>query len=808
MKKYTVKGMSCAVCAQKVENAVSKVDGVENCSVNLITGTLSVNGATVDETIIKAVQDAGYSVQLQTEPTQSAKKATEKLGFRLVLSCVTVLVLMYITMGVVMWGFPFVSAFKNPFALAVIQFILATAVMVINRKFFISGAKSILNGSPNMDALVSLGSGASLIYSVVITVIIAIEQFSGNIMTATVQLHGLYYESSAMILALITVGKTLESVAKGRTTNAITSLMSLAPSTATLIIDGKEKIVVVSQIAVGDETIVRAGGKFACDGVIISGECSVDESALTGESVPVDKTVGDTVSSATTIKSGYAIVKAQRVGEDTTLSEIVKTVENANASKARISRVADKISAIFVPIVFGIAIITTLAWFIGSGDIGFSLGRGISVIVISCPCALGLATPVAVMVGSGMGARCGVLYKSAQSLENAGRIKTVALDKTGTITLGKPVVTDVIAFDNENELTSVAYSLEKLSEHPLGVAIAEEFSDAKAVEIKDFTTLSGSGVSGMIEDQIVYGGNVKFICSVAIITDEQKRQSEKLQEQGKTVVAFSRGGKVLGLIALQDEIKQDAQFAVERFKEMGIETVIITGDSEIVAKAVAKKIGVERYFASVLPNGKAEILEKLKLNGKTAFVGDGINDAPALTVSDLGIAIGTGTEIAIDSAQVVLPSGNLMGVVNTLKIGQKTLKNIKQNLFWAFLYNCLAIPIACGALVPLGITLTPAIGALAMSLSSVCVVTNALRLNFYKEEKTKKIVEKAMEFTFKIEGMMCPHCEARVKTTIESIDGVTVADVNYKKGTAIVKAEKDVKVAVETAIKEQGYKVL
>ncbi|MBQ8882941.1 MAG: heavy metal translocating P-type ATPase [Clostridia bacterium] len=820
MRIYEVSGMSCAVCAGKVEKAVSEVSGVESCSVNLLTGKLSLTGNASDEQIITAIENAGYGVKMPKpanfagEITKKTDEETKNLIVRLVSSCVLVVMLMYVSMGVVMWGFPFIPALHNPVAIALIELLITLVVVALNRKFFISGAKSVIHGSPNMDTLVALGSGASILYSLVITFVIAYDTSNGNLAGAHAHLHGLYYESGAMILTLITVGKTLESFAKGKTTSAISALMSLTPKTATVIRDGVEQVIAVEELRVGDETVIRAGGKFSCDGIIVNGLGSVDESALTGESIPVDKAVGDRVSTATTLVSGYLVVKAEKVGEETTISEIIKTVENANATKAPIAKLADKVSSVFVPVVMAIALIVTVVWLIISGgDIGFSLGRGISVLVISCPCALGLATPVAIMVGSGVGAKNGVLFKSAESLETAGRIKTVALDKTGTLTQGKPFVTDIVAFnEDEKEFIDLAYSLEKYSEHPLAKAIVEEFADrASAIEIEDFATLSGNGVSAKINGATVYGGSVRFTRSLMDISEEMEKKAEELSSDGKTVTVFARDSKVVGFIALADREKTDAVEAIAELKVLGVETVMITGDSQPVAKAVCKKVGIDRYFASVLPVDKEKIVNELKTSAKTAMVGDGINDAPALTSADLGVAIGAGAEIAISSAQVVLPGDKLWGLVNTIKIGRNTLKNIKQNLFWAFFYNALAIPVASGAFVSLGFTLNPMLGALTMSLSSFCVVTNALRLNFYKsknsDKKQKKEI-KTMEFTLKVEGMMCPHCEARVKQTVEGIVGVKTVVVDYKKGTVVFSADSDITATVKSAIENQGYKVL
>ena len=800
--------MSCAVCATTVEKAVKNLDEVKSCSVNLLTGTLSVEGTATDKQIESAVVGAGYGIKTHRNKDNGEKTASEtkKLALRLIFSCFLSVALMYFSMGVVMWHFPLPTALENPVIIALIQFALTISVVIINRKFFISGTKSVLKGSPNMDTLVSLGSGASLIYSIVVSVLLIVDYASGNGASSWAKLHSLYYESSAMILTLITVGKTLEAVAKGKTTSAISSLIALTPKSATILVDGQEKIVAIDEIKVGDEIVIKAGGTIACDGIIVGGNASINESALTGESIPVDKTVGDGVSCATTVTSGYIVVKAEKVGENTMISEIVKTVENANSQKAPIAKIADKISGIFVPGVLAIALVATIVWLIASGSISQAVSIGTSVLVISCPCALGLATPVAIMVGSGVGAKNGVLYKTAQSLELAGRIKIVALDKTGTLTLGKPEVTDIIAYGKN--LNDLAYSLEKRSEHPLAVAITNALLGANEIEIKDFTTHIGNGVSASVGGGKVYGGSVKFISSIITLSENQTEQIQSLQSSGKTVTAFCQNDELVGIIALADKIKPDAKDCIEKLNELGIETVMLTGDDKTVASAVAGEVGIKKYYASVMPNQKSEIVQALKEQGKTAMVGDGINDAPALVSADLGIAIGTGKEIAIESAGVVLPGESLSGLVNAIKIGKLMLRNIKQNLFWAFLYNTLAIPLACGIFAPLGFTLSPMVGALAMSLSSVCVVGNALRINFYQAQTEKKRKEKNMEYTLKIEGMMCPHCQARVKTAIESVSGVTSVEVDYKKGTAVVVASADNKAQVIETVEKQGYKVI
>lgn len=814
MKKFDVKGMSCAACSARVEKAVSAVEGVDFCAVNLLTNSMTVDGNANESDIIHAVEKAGYFANLAGAKKQAAEKETEQSETRILLKRLFVslgflLVLMYVSMGYVMWGFPFFAFFDaNPVATALLEMLLATCVIVINKKFFISGTKSLLRGAPNMDTLVAVGSGAAYIYSLVVLFLMTGETANGNLAGAVHYLHGLYFESSAMILALITVGKTLESYAKGKTTKAITSLLNLAPKTATVIREGKETTVPVGEITVGEIIVVRAGGVMPCDGEIIEGNCSVDESALTGESIPVDKTIGDRVSSATVNASGYIKIRATRVGDDTTLAEIIRMVEGANETKAPIAKVADKVSGVFVPIIMAIALVVTVIWLIINQDFGYALARGISVLVISCPCALGLATPVAIMVGSGVGAKKGVLFKSATALEMAGRVKIVALDKTGTVTEGVPVVTDVIATGIEKEeFVSIIRALESKSEHPLGKAVAS-LGEGEYLAVEDFTTLAGNGVCAVIEGKKVFGGSVKFIESVTKIDQTTMDVCARFANEGKTPMLFTADGKLIGAVAVADKVKEDAMESVLTLISHGVRVVMLTGDNERTANAIASSIGIEEVRANLLPTDKEKVIRDLMQEGKTAMVGDGINDAPALATAHLGVAIGAGTDVAVESADVVISGKGLSGVTTAILLGRKTLKNIRENLFWAFFYNLLAIPVAAGALAFAGITLSPMIGAAAMSLSSFCVVSNALRLNFFGKKSVKKSEVKNMEITLKIEGMMCPHCEARVKNTLEGIEGVKSAVVSHKKGTAVVTTDTVTRETLVSAVENQGYKVV
>ncbi len=848
MEQYTVTGMSCAACSSRVEKAVSGVPGVTACSVSLLTNSMGVEGTASSADIIKAVQDAGYgasvkgagkegSVQAQSLDAEEALKdhETPVLKRRLWYSVGFLIVLMYFSMGHMMWGWPLPAFFDgNHVAMGLIQLILTAIVMVINQKFFISGFKSLWHKAPNMDTLVALGSMAAFVYSTYALFAMTDAQVKGNADAVMSYMHEFYFESAAMILTLITVGKMLEARSKGKTTDALKSLMKLAPKTAVVVRDGEEVTVGIEQVQKGDVFVVRPGENIPVDGIVLEGNSAVNEAALTGESIPVDKTVGDSVSAATVNQSGFIRCEATRVGEDTTLSQIIQMVSDAAATKAPIAKVADRVSGVFVPTVITIAVITTIVWLLAGQSVGFALDRGISVLVISCPCALGLATPVAIMVGNGMGAKHGIMFKTAVSLEEAGKMDIVALDKTGTITSGEPKVTDIILAEakSEQELLALACSLEKKSEHPLARAINEraQADGISAGEVDDFVALPGNGLSGIYEGSELCGGNANFIGSVAAVSDEIRAKAEKLAEAGKTPLYFSRDGKLLGIVAVADVIKEDSPRAVKELQNMGIRVVMLTGDNERTAKAIGAQAGVDEVIAGVLPEGKESVIRSLKEQGKVAMVGDGINDAPALTRADIGIAIGAGTDIAIDAADVVLMKSRLSDVPAAIRLSRATLRNIHENLFWAFFYNVIGIPLAAGIWYPLfGLKLNPMFGAAAMSLSSFCVVTNALRLNLFqmydasKDKKKKqsrphdeshadhkeKKEKSAMTKTMKIEGMMCGHCEARVKKTLEGIEGVTEAVVSHEKGTAVVTLEKEVADSVlKEAVEAQDYKVV
>ncbi len=848
MEQYTVTGMSCAACSSRVEKAVSGVPGVTACSVSLLTNSMGVEGTASSADIIKAVQDAGYgasvkgagkkgSVQAQSLEAEEALKdhETPVLKRRLWYSVGFLIVLMYFSMGHMMWGWPLPAFFDgNHVAMGLIQLILTAIVMVINQKFFISGFKSLWHKAPNMDTLVALGSMAAFVYSTYALFAMTDAQVKGNADAVMSYMHEFYFESAAMILTLITVGKMLEARSKGKTTDALKSLMKLAPKTAVVVRDGEEVTVGIEQVQKGDVFVVRPGENIPVDGIVLEGNSAVNEAALTGESIPVDKTVGDSVSAATVNQSGFIRCEATRVGEDTTLSQIIQMVSDAAATKAPIAKVADRVSGVFVPTVIMIAVITTIVWLLAGQSVGFALARGISVLVISCPCALGLATPVAIMVGNGMGAKHGIMFKTAVSLEEAGKMDIVALDKTGTITSGEPKVTDIILAEakSEQELLALACSLEKKSEHPLARAINERAraDGITAGEVDDFVALPGNGLSGIYEGSKLCGGNANFISSVASVSDEIRAKAEKLAEAGKTPLYFSRDGKLLGIVAVADVIKEDSPRAVKELQNMGIRVVMLTGDNERTAKAIGAQAGVDEVIAGVLPEGKESVIRSLKEQGKVAMVGDGINDAPALTRADIGIAIGAGTDIAIDAADVVLMKSRLSDVPAAIRLSRATLRNIHENLFWAFFYNVIGIPLAAGIWYPLfGLKLNPMFGAAAMSLSSFCVVTNALRLNLFqmydasKDKKKKqsrphdeshadhkeKKEKSAMTKTMKIEGMMCGHCEARVKKTLEGIEGVTEAVVSHEKGTAVVTLEKEVADSVlKEAVEAQDYKVV
>ncbi len=827
MTQYNVTGMSCAACVARVEKAVNGVDGVDSCSVSLLTNSMGVEGSADPQKIISAVVQAGYGATLKDGKNAPSKtndddalKDTEtpKLKKRLVASLGFLIILMYISMGHAMWGWwlPDVLA-SNPLAIGFLQLILTAIVMVINQKFFINGFKGLLHKSPNMDTLVALGSGASFIYSTY--ALFKMTAVSGEM--AHHYLHEFYFKSAAMILTLITVGKMLEARSKGKTTNALKSLMNLAPKTATVLEGGVEKEIPIDQVQKGDIFIVRPGEQISVDGVIIDGTTAVDESALTGESIPVDKQSGDRVSGGTINQSGFIKCEALRVGEDTTLSQIIRMVSDAAATKAPIAKIADKVSGVFVPVVISIAVIATVAWLISGQSFGYALARGISVLVISCPCALGLATPVAIMVGNGVGAKNGILFKTAVSLEETGKANIVVLDKTGTITMGKPKVTDIIPINaTENELLEFAYSLEKKSEHPLAKAIVEKGneSDISANDVQNFKALSGNGITAELKGKTVYGGSLKFISEKITIDETTIKIAENLAENGKTPLLFASDENLLGIIAVADVIKEDSSQAIRELQNMGIKVVMLTGDNEKTANAIGAQAGVDEVIAGVLPDGKEKVIRKLRDKGKVIMVGDGINDAPALTRADIGIAIGAGTDIAIDSADIVLMKSRLSDVSAAIRLSRATLKNIHENLFWAFFYNAIGIPLAAGLFINIfGWELNPMFGAAAMSLSSFCVVSNALRLNFkdirnsLKDRKINlKVKEKkTMEITMKIEGMMCPHCEANVKKTLEEFAEVREAIVSHKDGTAIVTLDADLGVAtLKKAVEDKGYKVI
>lgn len=830
MKKFNVTGMSCAACSSRVEKAVSKVNGVKSVSVSLLTNSMGVEGSASDESIIAAVEKAGYGASVAGgEKKQSAEneqlkdKDTPILMNRLIASVGFLAVLMYISMGHMMLGWPLPNFFTdNHIAMGLVQLLLCVIIMVINQKFFINGFKGLIHRSPNMDTLVALGSGASFVYSVYALFAMTDAQVKGNADLVMSYMHEFYFESAAMILTLITVGKMLEAHSKGKTTNALKALLNLAPKKATLLIDGKETEVTVDKVKKGDVFVVRPGESIPVDAEITDGSTAVDESALTGESIPVDKTVGDSVSAGTINKSGFIKCSATAVGEDTALSQIIKMVSDAAATKAPVAKIADKVSGVFVPVVIVIAVVTIAVWLLCGQTVGYALARGISVLVISCPCALGLATPVAIMVGNGMGARKGILFKTASSLEAAGKIQIAVLDKTGTITKGEPKVTDVIPFGiSENELLQYAYSIETKSEHPLAKAVIAKAQEIGLVpyEITDFKAESGNGLSGEYNGEKIIGGSKKYISSLINISNDISSRADSLSEEGKTPLFFMKGDKLLGIIAVADVIKDESPQAVKELQNMGIKVVMLTGDNERTAKAVGKLAGVDEVIAGVLPDGKEKVVADLKKQGKVLMVGDGINDAPALTRADIGMAIGSGTDIAIDAADVVLMKSKLTDVPGAVRLSRKTLRNIHENLFWAFIYNVIGIPLAAGVWIPLlGWQLNPMFGAAAMSLSSFCVVTNALRLNFFditNPKKDRKIKQKskkddnAMTKTMKIDGMMCSHCEGRVKQCLEGLSQVSAADVSHEKGTAVVTLSADVSNDVLTkTVEDQGYKVI
>ena len=820
MEQYIVTGMSCAACSTRVEKAVSKVPGVTSCSVSLLTNSMGVEGSATEQEIIKAVEDAGYGASKKGEGKETRQSAggsageemlkdreTPVLKRRLIASVGFLIVLMYFSMGHMMWGWPVPGFMKdNHVMMGLLQMLLTIAVMVINQKFFISGFKGLIHRAPNMDTLVALGSGASFVYSTYALFAMTDAQVRGDMDAVMSYMHDFYFESAAMILALITVGKMLEARSKGKTTDALKGLMKLAPKTATLIRDGKEVQVSIDQVQKGDVFVVRPGENIPVDGEVLEGNSAVNESALTGESIPVDKAAGDKVSAATVNQSGYLKCRATRVGEDTTLSQIIQMVSDAAATKAPIAKIADRVSGVFVPAVITIAVITTIIWLLTGQSIGFALSRGIAVLVISCPCALGLATPVAIMVGNGMGAKNGIMFKTAVSLEETGKMQIVALDKTGTITSGEPKVTDIIPADGipEGTLLKYAYALENKSEHPLARAVLEKAKEEKAdiEEVTDFQALPGNGLTAVLDGYTLYGGNHTFISTKVNVEVKIQKQAEKLAEEGKTPLFFGIEDRLLGVIAVADVIKEDSPQAIRELQNMGIHVVMLTGDNERTAKAIGKQAGVDEVIAGVLPEGKEQVIRKLKEKGKVAMVGDGINDAPALTRADMGIAIGAGTDVAIDAADVVLMKSRLSDVPAAIRLSRATLRNIHENLFWAFFYNIIGIPLAAGIWYPIfGWKLNPMFGAAAMSLSSFCVVSNALRLNLFKmydaskdkklkEKKTKnstvKQEDKTMKKVMNIEGMMCGHCEATVKKALEALPQVEEAVVSHEAGTAEV----------------------
>ncbi len=859
MDKYSITGMSCAACSTHVEKAVSKVKGVKSCNVSLLTNSMSVEGTASPENIISAVEAAGYGAAPLTEHKTNEQhadlsaqeealkdKETPKLKRRLIASIGFLLVLMYVSMGHVMWGFPLPAVLaENPMAIGLIQMLLTIIVMVINQKFFISGFQGLWHRAPNMDTLVALGASASFGYSAYVLFAMSADMLAGDTTTAFHHLHDMYFESAAMILALITVGKMLEAHSKGKTTDALKGLMRLAPKTTVVVRNGTETEVPIEQVHSGDIFAVRPGENIPVDGVVLEGSSAVDEASLTGESIPVDKAQGDTVSAGTVNQSGYIRCRATKVGEDTTLSQIIKMVSDAAATKAPIAKIADRVSGVFVPVVIAIAIVAFAAWMIAGESVGFALARGISVLVISCPCALGLATPVAIMVGNGVGAKNGVLFKTAVSLEETGKVKTVILDKTGTITEGKPTVTDILPYGNTDETTllSLACALEQKSEHPLAKAILAKGEDLhlQPADVQDFQALPGNGLSAALDGEPLFGGNRNFISEKLDLPQSFAEKAESLANEGKTPLYFCRGNTLLGVIAVADVIKSDSPAAIQEMKDLGIRVVMLTGDNEKTANAIGKAAGVDEVIAGVLPDGKEAVVRRMQAHGKVAMVGDGINDAPALTRADIGIAIGAGTDVAIDAADVVLMKSRLSDVPAAIRLSRATLRNIHENLFWAFFYNALGIPLAAGVFTPLlGWELNPMFGAAAMSLSSFCVVTNALRLNFFKFHKkseqpktspTQPVTptvqndvqnqvnqngqsplpgkENTMEITLKVEGMMCQHCEAIIKKALEAVDGVIEASADHEAGTATVKAKEGVSVdALVAAIEAQDYKVV
>ncbi len=833
MKQYKVGGMSCAACSAHVEKAVSKVEGVTSCSVSLLTNSMNVEGNVPPDKIIAAVESAGYSAELKGADASAkvpedslADKTTVNLKHRLISSIVFLIVLMYFSMGHSMLGLPVPQLFEdNFFAIGLVQLLLTVIIMVINQNFFINGYKSLFKRAPNMDTLVALGASAAFVYSTAVLFVASAEAAVSSIQSVQHYIHELYFESAAMILTLITLGKLLESISKGKTTDALKSLMNLAPASATVIVNGSETNVPIEQVKIGDIFVVRPGESIPVDGVVVDGNSAVNESALTGESIPVDKNAGDSVSAATLNQSGFLRCRATRVGQDTTLSQIIKLVSDSAASKAPIAKAADKVSGIFVPTVIVIAIITIVCWLLAGRDVGFALARGISVLVISCPCALGLATPVAVMVGNGVGAKSGILFKTAESLENAGKIKIAALDKTGTITTGVPAVTDILPFGgiSSNEFLNLAYSLELKSEHPLAKAVLNEAEKLglSAEPTTDFKAFPGNGLKATLNGSEICGGNYAFISELCTIPESAQTQANELANSGKTPLFFSKGSKFCGIIAVADGVKPDSIQAISELKDLGVRVVMLTGDNERTAKAIGAQVGADQVIAGLLPQEKEKAVAGLKNQGMTAMVGDGINDSPALTSADVGIAIGAGADVAVDAADVVLMKSSLADVSKAVKLSRATLRIIHENLFWAFIYNTIGIPLAAGIFIPIfGLELNPMFGAAAMSLSSFCVVTNALRLNFidvfnkkyHKKSKISEISNQeviSMKKTIKIQGMMCGHCEMHVKKALEALDGVTEATASFKDGEAVVSLEKPVSDdALKNAVEGQGYTVI
>ena len=832
MKQFDVTGMSCAACSARVEKAVKEVPGVTECTVSLLTNSMSVNGSADEGAIIAAVERAGYGASAKgankaAQEEELKDKSTPQLKRRLIWSVGFLMILMYFSMGHMMWGWPLPKFYNgNHVAMGLTQLLLTVIIMVINQRFFISGFKGFIHRAPNMDTLVSLGAAAAFVYSTYALFAMTDAQVKGNEELVMHYMMEFYFESAAMILTLITVGKTLEARSKGKTTDALRSLIRLAPQTAMLIKDGKEVMVPIEQVQKGDIFAVRPGENIPVDGVVEEGSSAVNEAALTGESIPVDKNVGDSVSAATSNISGYIRCRATRVGEDTTLSQIIAMVSDAAATKAPIAKVADKVSGVFVPVVMAIAAVTTAVWLLLGREVGFALARGISVLVISCPCALGLATPVAIMVGNGVGAKNGILFKTAASLEETGRVQVVALDKTGTITKGEPRVTDILPGPGvaEDQLLGLAAALEAKSEHPLARAVmtkAEE-DDINVADVADFRILPGNGLECTIGDKKLFGGSMSFISGLVSVPEDMMRQAERLADEGKTPLMFGLGDKLLGIIAVADVIKEDSTEAVKELRNMGIRVVMLTGDNKKTAEAIGRQAGVDEVIAGVLPDGKEAVIRGLMKQGKVAMVGDGINDAPALTRADTGIAIGAGTDVAIDAADVVLMKSSIMDVAGAIRLSRATLRNIHENLFWAFFYNTIGIPVAAGALIPLGITLNPMLGAAAMSLSSFCVVTNALRLNLVNirdarhDHKTRhsKAVHGPAEkegntVTLKIKGMMCGHCEEAVRKALEAIPGVASAAADHEKSIAVVDLAAPVdEAAFKKAIEDEGYEYL